>query len=200
MALLTSEIIRIKYELGYNVLAAGAEPYIGVYAVFDQVIAAYMTSGATTTSATAVTAASAPTPVTLTLAAAAGFAEGARVVVDVDARQEIATVQTLSGTSLTVSLSRAHSGTYPVTVEGGESIVRELLLRIKTTSDEMSGVFGEGALKKVDEIEFHPSGTKSNFANLGDQLRYWRNELASCLGVRNLREARRGGGHTIALY
>src|SRR5690606_31180475 len=135
----------------------------------------------TTTSATPVTAASTPTPATLTLAEATGFAEGARVVIDVDGRQEIATVQTLSGTSLTVSLANAHSGTYPVTVEGGESIVRELLLRIKTTSDEMSGVLGEGALKKVDEVEFYQSGVKSTFANLGDQLRYWRNELASCL-------------------
>lgn len=201
MALLTSEITRIKYELGYNVLAAGAEPYIRVHAVFDQVIAAYMTSGATTTSSTAVTAASVATPVTLTLASATGFAEGAKVVIDVDGRQEIATAQTLSGTSLTLALTKTHSGTYPVSVEGGESIVRELLLKIKSVSDEMTQALGEGALKKVDEVEFYPSGTKTTFGNLGDQLRYWRNELALCLGVVNLRDVRGGNaGQNIALY
>lgn len=199
MALLDSEIRRIKYELGYNVLTVGAEPYIGVHAIFDQVIATYMSSGASTTSTTAVTAATTPTPIALTLASATDFTVGDRVVVDVDERQETATIQSLSGSTITVLLSLTHAGTYPVTVEGGESIVRELLGRIRSVAGEMADTFGEGALKKVDEIEFYQAGNKTLFGTLGDQLSYWRDELASCLGVQNLRKVRRGGGQMLAL-
>ena len=59
MALLTSELMRIRAELGYNALGVGAEPYVGITAVFDQIVKVYLNAGATTTSATAVTAADA---------------------------------------------------------------------------------------------------------------------------------------------
>ena len=60
MALLTSEITRIKYELGFNVLSLGAEPYIGITQLFENVIQPYTLSGASTTSATAIVAADDP--------------------------------------------------------------------------------------------------------------------------------------------
>ncbi len=56
MALLDSEIARIKAELGYNLLTTGAVPYIGVTQVFEQVIQQNVLAGAKTTSATVVTA------------------------------------------------------------------------------------------------------------------------------------------------
>ena len=59
MALLESEIIRLRFECGYNLLNAGAEPYVSVVAIFNQVIATYMQAGATTTSSTS---AGSPTP------------------------------------------------------------------------------------------------------------------------------------------
>lgn len=44
MSLLPSELATIRAELGFNVLTIGAEPYIGVTSVFDQVIAPNITS------------------------------------------------------------------------------------------------------------------------------------------------------------
>ena len=111
MALTTAELRRIKYELGYNVVGAGAEAYISVVAVFEQVIAAYLTSGATTTSSTVVAAATTPTPVALTLTSATGFAAGDRIWLDVDDRQECATIQSLAAPAATVAdLRRCRRG------------------------------------------------------------------------------------------
>lgn len=201
MALSTAEISRIKFELGYNVLTLAAEPWIGVSAIFENIVQVYLQAGAATTSATAVTAADAPTPVAITLASATGVAAGARIWVDVDDRLESATIQSLSGAVVTVALSKAHSGTYPVYVDGGESIVRELLDRIKATKTELGSIFGEGALKKVDEIEwYNPMNGKTLFGQISDQLMYWRDELASLLGVGNMWRARRSSGSQVAVY
>lgn len=199
MALLDSEVWRIRYELGYPVLTVDAQPYVGYVSLFDQIIQPYLSAGASTTSTTAVVAASSPTPVTLTLASATGFAVGARVVVDVDSRQEVATAQNLSGTSLTLLLSLAHTGTYPVTVEAGESIVRELLRRITDVKVEMGATFGEGSLKKVDEVEFYQA-SGNVFGQLGDQLMYWREELAAALGVESLWGRKAAGAQRFAVY
>lgn len=209
MALLLSEVRRLKYELGYNVLSVGAEPYIGVAAVFENVIQPYLTAGALTTSATAVTAATTPTPVALTLASAVGFAAYDVVVVDVDGRQERATVQDLAGAVVTLQLSKAHSGTYPVTVEGGESIVRGILQKLQFIDGMSSG--GEaGALggsietsgiKKVDEIEFFGGAIAGvdRFKLISRAREYWRDELAAALGLERLNGGR-GGGSSVAMY
>jgi len=200
LALLNSELQRVRYELGYNVLAAGAEPYISYVAIFDKVVQTYLNAGAKTTSTTAVTAASAATPVALTLTDATGFTAGDRVVVDVDARQEWATVTLVSGSAITVPLKLTHSGTYPVTVEGGEAIVRELLVKIRQVRDRMALQYGSGALKKVDEVEFYDRGGKSAFGVLGENLMYWRDELSGALGVPNLWRQKRGGGGIAVSY
>jgi len=200
VALSTAELTRIKAELGWNVLSTGAEPFIGVAMVFDQIIATYMTAGATTTSATTVAASTTPAPATLTLASATGFATGARIWLDVDDRQESATVQNLSGAAATVLLTKAHSGTYQVYVDGGEGIVRELLARIRAVKDELAGIFGEGALKKVDEVEFYQTGM-TLFGSTAKALMFWRDELASVLGDVSLNRWRRGsGGGSLSVY
>jgi hypothetical protein len=204
MALLTSEIRRIKAELGYNVLASGAEPYIGVHAVFEQVVQTYMTSGATTTSSTAVTAATSPTPVTLTLASGTGFSQFDRIVVDVDDRQEIATASLVSGVSLTVQLTKAHSGTYPVSVEGGEQIVRSMLRQLDLLSKPgalLEKSASTAGIKKVDEIEFATEAGSSKRIEEVQALReYYRQELADALGVQNLRAIRSGSNGTLSVY
>ncbi len=197
MALTDSEVWRIRYELGYHIITVDAEPYISYVSLFEQVIQPYVTGGASTTSTTAVTAASPAAPASLTLVSATGFATGNRVSVDVDSRQETATLQDLSGTTATMLLSKAHSGTYPVTVEGGESIIREILSRIADVKSRMATTFGYGALKKVDEIEFYNSGG-SYFGALGDQLTYWRDELASALGVASMWSHKRAAAQQLA--
>lgn len=201
MALLASEIVRIKAELGYNVLSISAEPYVGITQIFDQVVLPYTLAGAATTCTTSVSASTEPTPRTLTLASGTGFSAGDRIVVDVDSRQEIGTAISVSGAALVVPLSRAHTGTYPVTVEGGESIVRELLANIRATKTAMASAQGEGMLRKVDEVEFYGSSSQTQFGALGRQLRFWRDELAAVLGVVNGWSARGGGsGGAISLY
>jgi len=193
-----SEVLRIRYELGFNLLNADAAYWIGVTQAFEQIIQPFLESGASTTSSTAVVASTTPAVVTITLASAAGFSAFDRAVVDVDSFQEISTIRAVSGSTITLVLSKAHTGTYPVLVEGGESIVREILNRIREVKTQLSTVFGTGALKKVDEIEWYQSGASTQFGMLGDQLTHWRNELASALGIPNMWASR--GGARLAVY
>ena len=200
MALLDSEIARCKYELGYNLLTVGAEPYIGVARVFELVIQPNMLAGAITTSSTAVTAVAAgalASPVTLTLASVTGFSVGDRVIIDVDDRQEAAMVQSISGSTITLLLSKTHSGTYTLTVERGESIVREILARLRGIADKLgTAAVQQAGIAKVDEIEFF-QGMQGVRYELQRLQTYWRNELSSALGVRNLRSS---VGGEIAVY
>lgn len=201
MALLTSELQRLRFECGYNALAAGAEPYVGVTAIFDQVVATYLTAGASTTSSTTVTAATSPTPVTLTLASSSGFATFARVWIDVDARQEAATVQSVSGATITVLLSLAHSGTYPVTVEGGEAMVRDQLRKLRTIDEQLTGAYASAGIKQVDEVHFFgESKAASRIDSLLDAQLEARDELCSLLGVENMWRRRRAAMQSVSLY
>jgi hypothetical protein len=210
VALLTSELTELRVALGYNALCINAEPYVEYHAIFDRVVVTYLQAGATTTSSTSVAATGgAAAPVAVALASATGFAAGDRVVVDVDARQEEATIQSLSGANMTVQLRLAHSGTYPITVDGGETIVRRLLRRIRAVQDQLSSPTalksaGSGGLKKVDEIEWHQSGasgySSTTFGALSRELMRLRDELASALGVQNLFRVRHGGMLSMSSY
>ncbi len=200
MALLTSEIARIKAELGYNVLSNGAAPWVLNVSIFEQVIQPYLTGGTATTSSTGVSAQGEPTQTTLTLASATGFSAGDRVVVDVDSRQEIATVQSVSGSTITLLLSLQHSGTYPVIVEGPETIVREILRYIRETKEKLSQQYGSGSLKKVDEIEFYDTKGTSAFGVLGENLAYYREQLAAVLGIQSMWSAQQAAGRCVSVY
>lgn len=194
MALLASEAARIKSELGYSVLTSGAIPYRDVWSTFDEVIQNYVQSGATTTSATPVTSTGAVQQVTLALASATGFSSGAAVVVDVDSLQERATIQNLSGTSCTVLLKLAHSGTYPVTVEGGETLVRAYLRQLVSIADKLAAGWDTAGVAQVDEVRFHaPKDGLTNLHLLRQEQTRLRNELAAILNVPNM-HARRGSG------
>jgi hypothetical protein len=199
MALLDSEVARCKAELGYNLLSQ-AQPYIGITLLFEQVVQPYIGFGATTTSATAVSITAAGTPQTIVLALATGFTTGARVVVDVDGRQEKLTIQTLSGTSLTAQFAKTHSGTYPVTVEGGESLVREKLGEIWAARVTRAKSKGRGALKAITgDIEWYDSG-QTAFASTTAEIDILRDELAALLGIENLWRRRQASGARLAVY
>lgn len=182
MAFTDSEIARMRYELGYNVLDIGAEPYIGITSVFDQVIRENSLSDYATTSSTSVTGNLDPSPSTITISVATGFAAGQRVVVDVDTRRETVTVQNLSGTSLTALFQKSHSGTYPVAIESGETIAREILGKLISFDTDRLDRLKSSGVKKVDEIEFF-GGALTEFDAARNALR---NDLASALGVPNL--------------
>lgn len=199
MALLDSEVARIKAELGYSLLSQG-QVYIGTAAIFEQVIQVYLGAGATTTSATDITGDG--TPKSITLTSATGFAAGARVVVDVDGRQETVTVQALSGTTLTALFLKTHTGTYPVTVEGGETLAREKLVACQILHEALTGAAdGTGALKRAEDIEWHPPapGT-SQYRAIREDLMLARDELASVLGVENLWRRKQSSGARLSVY
>jgi len=200
LALLQSELDRCKAELGYNLLAVGS-PYIGgVTALFEQAVAPYLSAGATTTSSTGVSPDAPPTPKAIVLALATGFDSGARVVVDVDARQETVTVQSLVSTSLTALFTKTHSGTYPVTVEGGESMVREKLGELWTVRATRAKAKGRGALKAyVGDIEYYDTG-ESAWASSTAEIDTLRDELAALLGVENLWNRKKGANSRLSVY
>ncbi len=211
MALLTSEIMRIRVELGYNLMGVGAEPYINIVSMFNSVIQSYMTAGASTTCSTPVVEADTPTPQTLALVSGTGISVGDIVVVDVDYRQEKATIAHMLGSNITVQLSKAHTGSYPVTVEGGESMVREIVKELQAlrlgglggVPGAMSKIKSRAGIKKVDDVEFFGgAGPMSQGVNPLTQftalVEYWRDELAAALGV--VRLNRRGGGGAVEVY
>lgn len=215
MALLPSEIQRIRFELGFPNLDTAADVYVpgGIYAYFTAVLQPYLLGGAVTTSSTPVVAADVPTPQTITLASATGFTAGDVVVIDVDARQERATIQNLSGSALTAQLSLAHSGSYPIVVEGGESLIRDVLREIRLltsgmngTASAMSAFRSRVGLKKVDDVEFFGGG--ATLASQGvdpltqlNQLReFWRDELATALGIPRLNGPFSNGGSEVSMY
>lgn len=192
--LFDSEVLRIKHELGYNVLGIGAEPYVGIFAIFSQVVQAYLTRGAQTTSPTAVAASAAPVPVTLTLVDATGFSAGAMVVLDVDARQETAMIQSLNGLTITLLLTKTHSGTYPITVDGGETIVRENLSHIRAVKERMGAASKTAGLRQAEDIGWFQGQKGSTvFDELKGQLDYWRGELAAAVGLEDQHRARTFG-------
>jgi hypothetical protein len=214
VALTNSELERIRFELGYPNLSTSAEPYIGITAFFSQILQPYLLSGASTTSATPVTAATTPTPQTLALVSATGIEVGNVVVVDVDARQERATVASVSGNNITLQLSLAHSGTYPVTVEGAESIIRDILNQLRRITDGMNGKAGvltalasRAGIKRVEgEVEFFGGGNtlasqgKDPVTQLFEIREMWRDELASAVGLPRMNGNHNGGGSGIGVY
>jgi hypothetical protein len=201
VALLDSEIQRIRFELGYTVMGVNSEPYVEYFGTIDRVISLYLNAGATTTSSTSVTAATTPTQRTIVLASATGFVAGATIYVDVLPVQERAIIQSISGTSIVVYLQKAHAGSYPVTVDGGESIIREKLAQLYDIDVKTSAAINTAGLKRVDDIEFYGGTTATSQAKMLQQLRdLRRDELASALGVVNLYKLRKGYGQCVSLY
>lgn len=198
MALLDSELTRIKAELGWNLLGTGALPYFGTAAVFEQIIQQELLAGAKTTSSSAVTGDG--TPKSITLTSATGFTSGDRFVVDVDGRQEELTTQSLSGTTLTALFAKTHSGTYPVTVVGGESIVRQLIAEIAAVRTQRAKSKGRGALKAyVGEIEYYDT-KQTAFESNSVEIAALRDELAAACGDVRLNLWRNAGAQRCSVY
>ena len=199
MALTTSELARLRIELGYNALTISAASYVsdGVTQIFEQVIGPYLQSGELNRSSTPVAAASAPAVVTLALLTTpTAIAPGDRLIVDDDGAQEAAHVQSVSASTVTLELSKAHAGTYPLTVEGGESIVRYYLRQCIGIAERISRSATRAGIKRADEVEFFPSTSeqKGVVDDLVRLQRYWRGELAVAVGVGDRHAERSGGG------
>ena len=203
MALSNSEIQRAKYECGYNTLNAGAEPYISIVALWTNVIQRYINTDVATTSSTTITAASSPMPATLTLGTTTGLTVGDTLIIDVDARRERVTIQSISGSTVTVLLSKAHSGTYPVLLESGEGIVRDIIEKLEKVAAQIENAISTAGIKAVDEIAFFGNtgyGAKSQLDSLKAMRMYWRDELCSVLGVPNMWRYNQNSGGATELY
>lgn len=208
MGLSTSEVVRVKTELGYNALTSG---YPQLYTnndlfMFEQIIAPFLEDEGETTCTTAVEASATPTPAVLALDDATEFAAGNIIIVDVDSRQERVTVQNKSGNNVTVLLTKEHSGTYPVAVESGVTIVRSILSELANLSVTISSLRSRAGIKKVEDIEFFGGGATLASQGIDPltqviQLReQWRDELASVLGVSRLNGENSSGGSSISVY
>jgi hypothetical protein len=199
MSLLTSEVQRIKIELGYNGLTLSALPYAfdGITSIFEQILQQYLQAGELNASSTAITASTTPTLATLNLSTTpTAMQVNNRIVVDQGAAQEFAYVKTVVPSTgvITCMLQGAHTGSYPVTVEGSESTVRYYLGQCISIADRIGRAANRAGVKKADEIEFFAS--KGNQRGVIDDLlhlqRYWRTELATACGVGP--QLRPGGG------
>jgi hypothetical protein len=201
VALLTPEIQRIRFELGYSVMGVEAEPYVTYFGTFDFVIQNFLNAGAATTASTTVAVADVLTQRTLTLASTTGFVAGATVYVDVLPQQERAIIQSVSGSTITLYLTKAHLGIYPVTVDGGESIIRDKLAQLYAIDQQLGSSLQTAGLKRVDDIEFYGNGIKNSQVTMINQLRdQRRDELASALGVANMHRIRRDGNQCFSVY
>jgi len=201
LALLASEVTRIKIELGYNGLTLSALPYAfdGITAIFDQVLLPYLQAGLLTTSSTDVVAATSPTPVALTLASVTGLAVGDRMIVDVDAAQETAHISGIAGNAVTLALQNAHTHPYQVNQEGAEAVVRERLNQCIAISARIARAGSRAGVKKADEVEFFASNGSQR--GVIDDLRtlqaHWRTELATACGCGPNINAGYGGGGSV---
>ena len=215
MALRNEEILRLKYELGFNITGIGAEVYITYTAIFDRAIQPYLIDVGTTSS-TAVTAAPGGASTTITLAAnpvsssatqALSFVVGSNVVVDVGPAGETAVIAAINSLAITLTLVQAHSSTYPVLLNGAEQTVRDLFTRLDAIRTEMLNVAPKTAgMQQVDELQFTPnikgrSKTMDKFGALLWQRDEARRDLAGALGVPYMRDVRnRGSGGGMSVY
>jgi hypothetical protein len=156
MAITDSEVESLRFHLGYGNIGLGTSTYSpdGFKELFRDVVAAYLT-GDSETEATATIAAgkvAAVTPGAMT-----DIVARARLVVDVGDDAEIVTVKSVTATTFTARFAKAHSGTFPVSLLGGQARLRLLLHTADQAWEAMqNGDIGENAgLKKVDEVEFY---------------------------------------------
>jgi len=163
--LTTAEIESLRFHLGYGQIGIGAYPSTpdGFYELFHDVIQPYLTSGEETSSTTVIAAGAATvTPLSMT-----SIAVHTQLVVDVGDLAEIVVVKSVTGTTFTAVFAFAHPVTgYPIAVLSGVSRLRMLLWLadkawgvIQSGSSSSASSLLTGGLKKVDEIEWHPSGS-----------------------------------------
>jgi hypothetical protein len=156
----------LRFHLGYGSVGIGGSPYTpdGWYEIFHGVIQPNLTSGEETSSTTAIAVGAATvTPLSMT-----GIGVYTQLVVDVAALAEIVTVSSVTVTTFTAVFRYAHAATgYPIAVLSGVSRLRMLLWLADMMWGWIQGgdvtssstTLLTGGLKKVDEIEWHPSGS-----------------------------------------
>jgi hypothetical protein len=153
--LTAAETENLRYHLGFGNVSIGGYPYTpdGYFELFTNVIAQYLTSGATTTSSTVVSAAGI---VEITPASMAGISTYVRLVIDVAPDEETVVVRAATATTFSATFTKAHAAPFAIEVESGVTRLRTLLTAAdRALADAFSGdTAATAGVKKVDEIEF----------------------------------------------
>jgi hypothetical protein len=196
MALTDSEIQSLRYHLGYGNVGI-ASPYLPdtFLEIFRDVVAPNIEAGTVTSSATATTAGDLAT---ITLVDATDFAAYTRAVIDVGDDQETVVVKAVSGLTITARFANAHTGTYPVAIESGETRLRSLLGSADAAHAKLTATtaIDSAGLKRAEDIEWYPDAQVTGGV-VGVQLRAYRQivgQIADLVRVRPRWESARGGG------
>lgn len=172
MALLDSEVESLRFHLGYGNIDVGAYPYTpdGFKELFRDVVAPNLTGDTETTvsGSVAAGAVASVTPASMT-----GIAAYARLVVDVGDDAEIVTVRSVTVTAFSARFAKAHNGSWPVALLGGQARLRLLLGQADTAWQAMQdpSVGSTAGLKQVDkgDVEWF-----QGFQVLKDRLSHYR--------------------------
>jgi hypothetical protein len=203
MALTDDEMQRVRRELDENVLDIGAEPYVWHKRIFD-VIKSNVSASATaaTSTSTAITnALIAAGTTTITVVSASGLSVGTKVQLDVDGSRETCTIKSLSGLVIGLNPRKTHAGTYPVEIESALTMLRGLLWDLSFVQDQINVARASGGIKRADEVEFFgPNDGGGRVAQLREEQRRLRNDLAGMLNMREMAKAARGGGGDVEVY
>ncbi len=153
MALSTSEVLSLRFHLGYGNISIDGWPYSpdGFVALFEQVIAPNLDGSTETTATTAITAG---TSATVTPVAMTGIVAHAKLVVDVGDDVELVTVRSVTVSTFTAKFAKAHpSSGYPVALMGGHARLRLLLNQAETAWQAIqdASVGATAGLKQVDK-------------------------------------------------
>jgi hypothetical protein len=183
VALTADEVAQIKYELEDHVLDVSAEPYLGYTSLYE--VVRRNVAGSDTPATTSSTAVTAEGPVTLTLGSVTGIAAvTTKLVLDVDDAREVVTVRGVTGATVSVICKKLHSGTYPVEIASGLTIVRGILADLAAFDSEISGQRLVGGIKKVDEVEFFGKSEGLSRQEALRQTQYLRRlDLARAIGL-----------------
>lgn len=204
MATLTDdEIKRIGAELGIDVLAPLAFPYAGAFTSYMTIIRDYVQSSSVA-SVTCSTTVSAAGPTLLTPSSTTDFVALTKIVLDADAQRETVTLRAISGGQFSVVCRKAHSGTYPIEVESGLTLVRGLLADLALLEEIERDGWPSLGLKRVDEVEWFGA---SEGGDLSQRVRAARaaghNRLAVMVGLTDVladRRAMQSGANTFEVW
>lgn len=195
-SLSSSEVDSLRHHLQYGNISSDAEPHTpdGFQALFEQVIAPNLTTGAETASASAITQGLAiVTPVSMV-----GVVPRATLIVDVGDDAEIASVKGTTGATFSARFQASHPAGCPIAVMSGTARLRMLLHRADGawTAIQDPSVGATAGLQSVDkgDVVWQPGGRV-----VKDRLAHYRSivdQISSLVRVSPVRES--GGALTSA--
>ncbi len=122
-----AECESLRHHLQYSNISADASPYTpdGFQALFEQVIAPNLTSGAETSAASSIAQGLAiVTPLSMT-----DIVPRAQLVIDVGDDTEVVSVVSVTGSTFTARFRSAHAAGTPIALQSGTARLRMLLHR-----------------------------------------------------------------------